>query len=207
MSTDSGDKAAMAGPIAQSKALIDAGREAVAVQDELFDTISAEDMVEAREALEARGVPFSRREQVLEARQRRRGRPKNARNKRTEDFARYILSHGQDPAVTLIEIASTQPELLIEASAQPRVHSFRADGTANVVTERMTYEQAQALRARCADILMPYIHGKKPIAIDMNFAGVADLIIEGVTHTREEIANIVDADFMPVDDDDQDPAK
>ena len=207
MSTDSGDKAALAGPIGQSKALVEAGREALAVQDELFDTVSAEDMVEAREALEARGEPFTRRQQVQEARKRRRGRPKNARNKRTEDFARYVLSHGQDPAITLIQIASTQPEMLIEASAQPKVHSFRADGTANVVTERMTYEQAQALRARCADILMPYIHGKKPIAIDMNFTGIADLIIEGVTHSREEIDNIVDADFMPVDSDGEEPSE
>jgi hypothetical protein len=202
VSTESGDRAALGGEIEQSKALIEAGREAAEHQEELFGTFSAEDMVLARAELE-KGLPegehVSRFDVLQEARRRRRGRPPGARNRKTDDFAKYILSFGQDPAITLIQIASQQPEMLIEASKQQKVHSFTASGRANVVIERMTYEQAQALRARCADILMPYIHGKKPLAIDVSFAGVSDLFIEGVTHSREEIENIVDAEFMPVD--------
>lgn len=199
MSTETGDKAAMAGPLGDSKALIEAGAAAVEEQEDLFATFSAEDMVEARDAL---GENATRLQVLQEARRRGAGRPRGARNKRTDDFARYILSFGQDPAITLMQIASTQPEMLIEASRQQKVHSFRADGSPNVVVERMTFEQAQSLRARCADILMPYIHGKKPIAVDFSFAGIADMFIEGVTHSREEMADVIDAEFVPINDQD-----
>jgi hypothetical protein len=88
----------------------------------------------------------------------------------------------------------------MEASKRTKVHSFRKDGTPNVVVEHMTYEAAMSLRARCADMLMPYLVGKKPITVDMNFSGVADLIIEGVTHTAAEIGDIVDAEYIDAED-------
>jgi hypothetical protein len=47
-----------------------------------------------------------------------------ARNKRTDDLAKYLLQFGEDPLVGAMRLATTQPEILIEASKQEKVHSF-----------------------------------------------------------------------------------
>lgn len=167
-----------------------------AEQLDLLEPVTPEDIWDARETL---GSDATHQQVTGLARDRKRGRPRGARNKRTDDFERYILSFGQHPAITLMQIQSTAPEVLMEASKRHKVHSFQKDGTANVVVEHMTYEAAQSLRVRCADIMLPYIEGKKPLKVDMSFSGVADLVIEGVTHTRAEVDDIVDAEFLPVE--------
>lgn len=194
MSTDTGDAAIAREIMSAAQAQLEADR-VEAEQLNLLDPITPEDIWDAREAL---GTEATHHQVTDEARSRKRGRPKGARNRRTDDLERWLLAHGQHPAVTLMQIQSTAPETLMEASKRPKVHSFQKDGTANVVVEHMTYEAAQSLRARCADMLMPYLVGKKPITVDMTFSGVADLIIEGVTHTEREVGDIVDAEFLPI---------
>lgn len=192
MSTDRRD-AAIAAQIDQAKGLVDEAWAREEEQLDLLGAVSPEEMIEAREALGENAGPMT----VLRtARERRRGRPKGARNKRTDDFARYLLQFGQHPAITMMQIQSTAPEVLIEASKQPKVHSFRKNGQPNVVTERMSYAEAQALRVRCAEGLMPYLESKKPVAVDMTFSGVSDLVIEGLTHSSREVQDIVEADFI-----------
>ncbi|WP_308815555.1 hypothetical protein [Sphingomonas sp. GV3] len=197
MSTDlTGDAAIGRAIMTDAQAQLDAER-AQAEQLDLLDPITPEDVWAVREDL---GADASPTDVTREARARKRGRPAGARNRRTDDLERWLLSHGQHPAVTLMQIQSTAPEVLMEASKRRKVHSFRKDGTPNVVVEHMTYEAAQSLRARCADILMPYLVGKKPITVDMNFSGVADMFIEGVTHSADEMTEIMDAEYLPVDD-------
>lgn len=195
MSTD------LTGDAAIGRAVMDSARAQLEAQLpdqeqlDLLEPVTPEDIWDARETL---GDDASHQQVTQAARAKRRGRPAGSRNKHSTDFERWLLSHGQHPAVTLMQIQSAAPEVLMEASKRPKVHSFRKDGTPNVVVEHMTYEQAQSLRTRCADILMPYLVGKKPITVDMSFSGVADLIIEGVTHSATEIGDIIDADFLPV---------
>lgn len=196
MSTERGGAGLANDLIADAKAIVEA-EGADAEQLDLLDPVSPEEMLEAREEL---GPGAGRLSVLRHARERKRGRPKGARNKRTDDFARYLLGFGQHPAITMMQIQATAPEVLIEASKQEKVHSFRKDGTPNLVTERLTYHEAQSLRIRCAEGLMPYLESKKPVAVDMTFSGVADLMIEGVTHSREEMNDVLDADFLPVDD-------
>jgi hypothetical protein len=201
MSTDlTGDAAIAAEAVRAAKDLLDEQR-AAEEQLELLAPLTAEEMVEAREAL---GPNAGRLAVMKVARERRRGRPKGAQNKRTDDFARYLLSFGQHPALTMMQIQATQPELLIEASQQEKVHSFRKDGTPNVVIERMTYEAAQALRVRCAEGLLPYIESKKPVAIDATIRGVR--IIEEIGEPRTA-ARALEGEFVrvardPIDGDD-----
>ncbi len=166
-------------------------------QMSLLDPVSPEEMVEAREEL---GPDAGHMSVLRHARERRRGRPKGARNKRTDDLAKYLLQFGEDPLVGAIRLASTPPEVLIEASKQEKVHSFRKDGTANLVIERMTYAEANAMIMRARELVAPYIHGKKPVAIVHDFSGLKDLVIEGVTHSREEVQDIVEADFIAIED-------
>ncbi|MCJ8158844.1 hypothetical protein [Sphingomonas sp. LaA6.9] len=203
MSTaDNGDAKIVADVVASAKSLLaDQAREAE--QLDMLDPVSPEEMIEAREEMGPQAGNMS----VLRlARERKRGRPPGARNKRTDDFARYILGFGQHPAITMMQIQATPAEVLIEASRQRKVHSFRKDGTPNIVIERLSYEAAQSLRIRCAEGLLPYLESKKPVAVDLSFNGVADLMIEGVTHTREEMGDILEADFLPVDGDEADEA-
>lgn len=199
MSTsDTGDAKIVRDAVDQAKAVLDEARGETPQQLDMLDPVSPEEMLEAREML---GPDAGRLSLLRHAREaKRRGRPPGARNKRTDDFRRYLLGFGQHPAITMMQIQSTPPELLIEASQQPKVHSFRKDGTPNLVTERMSYSEAQSLRVRCAEGLLPYLESKKPVAVDMTFSGVADLIIQGVTHSDGEIAEMLEGEFLPVDD-------
>lgn len=199
MSTpDTGDAAIVREAIDQAKAVLDEARAETPQQLDMLDPVTPEEMLEARETLGPGAGRLSLLRHAREAK--RRGRPPGARNKRTDDFKRYLLGFGQHPAITMMQIQSTPPEILIEASQQPKVHSFRKDGTENIVTERMTYAEAQSLRIRCAEGLLPYLESKKPVAVDMTFSGVADLIIQGVTHTDGEIEEMLEGDFREIQD-------
>lgn len=192
MSTpETGDAKLVADVMRDARSLLSAAEAEEARQLDMLAP-TAEEMVEAREAL----GPNAGKMAVLREARARRGRPPGSRNKRTDDLAKYLLGFGQHPAITMMQIQSTPPEVLIEASKQEKVHSFSKLGEARIVIERMTYSEAQALRTRCAEGLMPYFESKKPVAVDMTFNGVADLIIEGLTHSSEEVADIVDADFL-----------
>lgn len=195
MSTETGDAKVVADVMSEAKALVE-GERVQAEQLDLLEEVTPEDMVEAREQL---GPHAGRLSVLRQARETKRGRPKGSRNKRTDDFARYLLQHGQHPAITMMQIQSTTPEVLIEASQQQKVHSFRKNGEPNLVTERMTYAEAQALRIRCAEGLLPYIESKRPVAVDMSFSGLSDLIIAGVTHSDAEVQDVLDADFTSID--------
>jgi hypothetical protein len=198
MSTpETGDAALVRDVVDSAKSLIEQAR----VEEEqlsLLDPVTPEDIWEAREAL---GPDAGRLAVLTEARSRKRGRPPGSKNKRSDEFAKYILGFGQHPAITLMQLQSTAPEILMEASRREKVHSFRKDGTPNLVVEHMTYDAAQSLRVRCAEALLPYIESKKPVAVDMTFSGVADLVIEGVTHSRDEMGEMLEAEFLPPDDD------
>lgn len=163
----------------------------------LLDPVSPEEMVEAREEL---GPDAGHMSVLRLARERRRGRPKGAKNKRTDDLAKYLLQFGEDPLVGAIRLASTPPEVLIEASKQEKVHSFSKAGDPRLVIERMTYAEANALIMRARELIAPYIHGKKPVQLVHDFSGLKDLVIEGVTHSREEVQDIVEADFVAIED-------
>jgi hypothetical protein len=195
MSTDTGDAATVRGFVDDAKRQL---AEAAAGEEQLdlLEPVTPEDMAEARERL---GPEAGRLAVLRDAREKKRGRPAGSRNKRTDDFARYLLSFGQHPAITMMQIQASPPEVLIQASEQPKVHSFRKDGTPNIVIERLSYEQAQSLRIRCAEGLMPYLESKKPVAVDLSFNGVADLMIEGVTHSRDEMAEVLEGEFLPLD--------
>lgn len=158
----------------------------------LLDPVGPEDVLEAREAL---GPNAGNLAVLAEARERKRGRPRGSRNKRTDDFARYLMQFGQHPAITLMQIQSTPPEVLIENSRRVRRRKRTESGIQIDVMQTMTYDAAQSLRVRCAEALMPYLESKRPVAIDMNFSGVADLIIAGVTHGQDEIDGMIEAEF------------
>lgn len=180
---------------------IESGRAMVAAlamdgeQASLFDDPTPEDMVVARETL---GERASARQVLDHARTARRGRPAGARNKRTDDFARYILGFGEHPAITMMKIKDTPPEMLIEASRRT-VQRINKSGDPVIIEESMSYEAAQSLRARCAAELLPYVEGKRPLAVDMRVQVDGTLTIPGVTDEALLAANVIDGDWQDVD--------
>lgn len=167
--------------VSQSRDLL---REAAAKerQLEMLDPITPEEMALAQAELGPRAGNIA----VLQhARAARRGRPKGSRNRRSDDFARYIGAFGQDPAITLMQIQSTPPEVLVERSK-----AMDPD------KRRMSYGDAQALRVRCAEALIPYIHSKKPVAVDLGVSGDFNLIIPGLNVTEEDASAAAAGTFV-----------
>jgi hypothetical protein len=91
--------------------------------------------------------------------------------------------------------------VLIEASKQEKVHSFSKSARRVWSSRDHDLRRGQlALIMRAREMIAPYIHGKKPVVVSHDFSGLKDLVIEGVTHSREEVQDIVDADFIAIED-------
>lgn len=185
MSTDSGDKAVANAALGETKAIVDAAA-AEEEQLDLLEPLTAEEIYDARETL----GPLAGLVAVQREARARRGRPKGSRNKRTDDFARYISQFGRDPAITLMEIQSTPPEELVARSQ-----------LLDPIKRRMSFGDALSLKVRCAEALMPFIHAKKPVAIDATIRGV--MIVEEVGGRSAAHGVTIDADpigVLPMDD-------
>jgi hypothetical protein len=176
--------------------LHDVGRVAKATQTDFLEVPTPEEMAEARALL---GDKASKLDVVKQARATRSGRPKGARNRRTDDFKRYLLSFGQHPGITMMQIQSTPTEVLIQASEQERVHSFSKNGEPRVVIERMTYEAATSLKIRCAEGLMPYFEPKKPVEVKLDAEGDFNLLIPGVNISAGDAQKAADGQFVLLD--------
>lgn len=164
----------------------------------LLDPVTPEEMLEAREDL---GSSAGTMTLLRHAREKRRGRPLGAKNKRTDDFAKYLLQFGQDPMVGAMRLANTAPEVLVENSRREFVKFVGKDRKRTVWTApTMSYGDALSQIARARELIAPYLHGKQPVVVSHDFSGLRDLVIEGVTHSREEIRDIVDADFIAIED-------
>lgn len=184
MSTDHGAKSVADDVLRDAKALVEQAREHEAEQLDLLGVPDPEDIVEARELLGKEAGPLA----VL-AEARKRGRPKGVRNRRTEDFRKYILGFGQHPAITLMQIQNTPAEVLVERSA-----------AVDPVKRRMSLGDAEQLRTRCAESLLPYIEGKQPVRVDMTVTGGSDLIIEGWGGSKGKVVDLMEAEFADLDD-------
>lgn len=159
------------------------------VQVDMFDVPSPEEMARARKELasEKGREDFDELDVLDRARAKRgAGRPAGSRNKRTKDFERYILQNGnRDPALILAEIASTPPEVLVQRSA-----------VMDPAKKALTYGAAQALRTRAAEGLMPYMHGKKPVQVELRADGDFNLIIPGVNVSQEDADRAAAGEFV-----------
>lgn len=184
MSTKAGGKAVADDILRDAKVVVERAQAREAEQLDLLGVPDPEDIVMAREALGRQAGPVA----VLQE-ARRRGRPKGVGNRRTDDFRKYILGFGQHPAITLMQIQSTAAEVLVERSA-----------AMDPPKRRMTIGDAEQLRVRCAESLLPYIEGKQPVRVDMTVTGGSDLIIEGWGGSTGKVIDVMEAEFADLDD-------
>lgn len=87
------------------------------------------------------------------------GRKPGAKNKRNQDLARYLAQFGPDPAVTLMRLQARPVEMLAAELG-------------------CTKEGAAHLIVRAASELMPYLHSKKPVDVNVSARGHMTLILE-----------------------------
>ncbi|MBO9380174.1 hypothetical protein GG804_25735 [Sphingomonas histidinilytica] len=165
MSTETGDAKVVGDLVGGAKAVYEQAIAEEAEQLELLGAPSPEQIAEARERLGANAGHLA----VL--REARRGRPPGARNKRTDDYARLLLSHGRDPGVNMMILANTPPEVLMKNSERT-VTRVTKDGKVITYTESMSYAEALSLILRASEGVQPYINSKKPIAVDATIRGV-----------------------------------
>jgi hypothetical protein len=187
-----GGKQAAQDLVAEGRALFDAARAEEAHQLSLLGPPSPEEMAEARERMGPRAGELS---VVAEAR-RGRGRPKDSKNKRNKDFRNYILRFGQHPAVTLMQLQNTPTEVLVERSK-----------AIDPPKKQLSYGEANSLRVRAAEALMPYIESKMPVAVELGIDGDFNLLIPGLNITSEDAEAaaagefVLEADYVDIDDD------
>lgn len=96
-----------------------------------------------------------------------RGRPPGARNKRSDDVARYFIHKYGDPLDALGEIINTDVDVLYE--------QMRLAQGGEAKGKNITGKDALAFRLSAIAEAMPYIHQKRPMAVELN--GKADAVI------------------------------
>jgi hypothetical protein len=188
MSNEIGGKAAAADMLREAKALVDDAEAAEQEQlDLLAEPLTAEEVALAQEAL---GASAGRMTVLRQARENRKvGRTPGSRNRRTDDFIRYISQFGPDPAVVMMQIAGESEEAMLE-------RSYANDP----VKRRLSWGDARAMRIRAAEALLPYFHGKQPVKVDATIRGVVVVEEFGSSHGA---GITIDADplgLLPMDD-------
>ena len=170
MSNETGDAALTAEFVADAKALLTSERAEELRQMDLLDPPTPEEMLEAKERL---GFGASRLAIVADARdQRRRGRPPGAKNKRTDDFKRWVLASGRHPAAFMVEVYSTPTEVLMDLSGK-------------------TYLECLDRQIRCAENIQPYMESKKPVDVNIDATGDFNLIVPGMNISADDADRIL----------------
>lgn len=116
------------------------------------------------------------------------GRPKGARNKRGEALGRLVIQQHGDPVMFLASIYGRPLDQVQQLAACSR-------------------KEALHLQLLAAREVAPFVHGKMPVAVDLNVRGDMVLAIEGVTHTAEQIGELVQGEFVEVGEDSEETAE
>lgn len=107
---------------------------------------------------------------------RQRGRPRNARNKRTAEVRAYLLSRYAHPLEVLAQIYSRPTDVLAaELGCKP--------------------VEALAIQKSAAAELAPYVEGKMPVAVDLAVRGDFVLAIEGLNASAAEVEELRQISF------------
>jgi hypothetical protein len=175
---------------ADGKAIFEQSR-AEQQQLSLVDPLTAEELFEAKERL---GPNAGMVALMRDARSHSRGRKKGSRNRRTDDFKRYIGQFGPPAAVTLKKIASTSPDELVARSQM-----------IDPEKRRLSYGDAISIIARCAEATLPYEESKLPVAVELSAKGDFNLIIPGVNVPLADAeaaaagSFVLEAEYLEVD--------
>ena len=114
---------------------------------------------------------------LAEVQARKAGRPRGARNQRSEDVAKFVIEQMGDPLMRQVAVATMPLDELMAAT-------------------RMTAAEALAEQRLAAGLVLPYLHRRMPQAVEVNGAAFVYLTIrDGVAtplNPSNEIVGIVE---------------
>ncbi|OYX62726.1 MAG: hypothetical protein B7Y88_13820 [Sphingomonadales bacterium 32-64-17] len=154
----------------------EAAAEETEAQMDLLEPLTAEEKAVAQDQLGPNAQPLA---VLKQARENRKGRPPGSRNRRTDDFVSYVSQFGPDPAVAMMKIIGEDEDAMIARSRQ-----------IDPIKKRLSFAEARAMRIRCAETMMPYFHGKKPVEVDATVRGV--MIVEEISQARDVVNHTID---------------
>jgi len=117
------------------------------------------------------GLPVTVAGQAL--RERRGGRPLGARNKRLEEAARLVIERFGDPLLHQVAVATMGVDELMAAG--------------------LSLEKAFEERRLAAAVVLPYLHQRKAISVDVSARQVVHLTIVDGGEDSEQYQQVVDA--------------
>lgn len=126
------------------------------------------------------------------------GRPRGARNKKTEAFEKWFYAKGyRDPAQVLAEIMTMDPRAL----QQIALDDAKARGeTRQLGTKENPIEVVSVpgildiieIQRKAAGDLMPYLHGKKPTEVVITDERLPILVVASGTNQMAEAAKLIE---------------
>lgn len=147
------------------------------------DLFESEEQAKEARARHQLGNPFA--DAPAQAQRRGRGRPAGALNVKTKDFERYYAAMGyRDPLKAMAEWLTADPVSLqawFEAHETTRVAIGK--GTALAVPSLLDIIKEQH---SVATALAPYLHGKKPVQVEIIDERLPSLILDLGTNQLEE---------------------
>jgi hypothetical protein len=159
------------------------------------DLFESEDQArEARSRLEI-GNPFA--DAGAQAQRRGRGRPSGALNVKTKDFERYYTAMGyRDPLKAWAEFLTADPVALqawFEEHETTRMAVGKGTALAVPSLIEIIHEQHQVAVA-----LAPYLHGKKPVQVEIIDERLPTLIIDLGTNQLADAHRVADRRALSV---------
>lgn len=172
----------------------------MAGESDLFATNEEAREARARHEL---GNPFG--DAPAQAQRRGRGRPAGALNVKTRDFERYYVAMGfRDPLKAMAQWLTADP-VALQAWFEQHEIARRAIGKSVGQAVPSLLEIIKEQHA-VAVALAPYLHGKKPVQVEIIDERLPSLIIDLSTDQLAEAAAIADQRAMaigvPLDDED-----
>ncbi|CAN7375781.1 hypothetical protein LJR231_002256 [Phyllobacterium sp. LjRoot231] len=136
-----------------------------------------------------------RKEPVAE---RRAGRPKGATNYKTKDFEKFYQARGfKDPLVAQANYLTADP---VELQAWFIEHERTMHGIGGKMVAKAVPSLFEIIKEQhaVADRLAPYLHGKKPVQVEIIDERLPTLIIDLGTNQLEQGQRIADGRMMSI---------
>lgn len=106
------------------------------------------------------------------------GRKRGSKNKRTDDFSRWLLAHGPHPGLFMMRILARPVDMLAaELRCDPK--------------------EAVDRQIRCAAELLPYMEGKKPVEVNVSGKGGMVLVLPGMLPSTVD-GGMLEAETLPI---------
>src|SRR5690606_3005669 len=129
------------------------------------------------------GNPFA--DAPAAAERRGRGRPRGALNVKTKDFERYYAAMGyRDPLKAMAEFLTADP-VALQAWFEEHEQTRKAIGKGTAIAVPSLLEIIREQHA-VALALAPYLHGKKPVQVEIIDERLPSLIIDLGSNQLEE---------------------